>query len=142
MGNWCSLSEVKCRPSPQALSLQTMLFYHPPQPILHGHHCGQHQAQESTEGSVAKTDLHVLFVSRKSLMFYKCLVLPGVFASLTCSSSMFMGSLDTDILSLELPTAYADLVSGHLTSFNLHYAATALPRMQAVAGVIPRPRPR
>ena len=94
------------------------------------------------KGSVAKTDLHVLFVSRKSLMFYKCLVLPGVFASLTCSSSMFMGSLDTDILSLELPTAYADLVSGHLTSFNLHYAATALPRMQAVAEVIPRPQPR
>ena len=93
--------------------------------------------EECRGGSGVKTDFHVLFVPRKSLLCEKRLVQAGVFGSLSCSSlPVYMFPLDTDLLSMELPTAYGDLVTGDLTS--LHYAATALTRMQAVTGVIPR----
>jgi len=93
--------------------------------------------EERRGGSGVKTDFHVLFVPRKSLLCENRLIQAGVFGSLTCSSlPVYMFPLDTDLLSMELPTAYGDLVTGDLTS--LHYAAMALTRMQAVTGVIPR----
>ena len=93
--------------------------------------------EERRGGSGVKTDFHVLFVPRKSLLCEKRLVQAGVFGSLSCSSlPVYLFPLDTDLLSMELPTAYGDLVAGDLTS--LHYAATALTRLQAVTGVIPR----
>ena len=56
---------------------------------------------------------------------------------MSCSSlPVYMFPLDTDLLSMEPPTAFADLVSSDMTS--LHYAATAITRLQAVTGVIPR----
>jgi len=93
--------------------------------------------EERRGGSGVKTDFHIVFVPRKSLLCEKRLVQAGVFGSLTCSSlPMYFFPLDTDLLSMELPTAYGDLVSGDLTS--LHSTATALTRLQAVTGVIPR----
>ena len=93
--------------------------------------------EERRGGSGVKTDFHVFFVPRKSLLCEKRLVQAGVFGSLTCSSlPMYFFPLDTDLLSMELPTAYADMVSGDMTC--LHYAATAMTRLQAVTGVIPR----
>jgi hypothetical protein len=93
--------------------------------------------EERRGGSGVKTEFHVFFVPRKSLLCEKRLVQAGVFGSLTCFSlPMYFFPLDTDLLSMELPTAYADLVSGDMTS--LHYAATAITRLQAVTGVIPR----
>ena len=93
--------------------------------------------EERRGGSGVKTDFHVLFVPRKSLLCENRLIQTGVFGSLTCSSlPVYMFPLDTDLLSMELSTAYGDLVTGDLTS--LHYAAMALTRMQAVTGVIPR----
>jgi len=93
--------------------------------------------EERRGGSGVKTDFHIVFVPRKSLLCEKRLVQAGVFGSLTCSSlPMYLFPLDTDLLSMELPTAYGDLVSGDLTS--LHSTATALTRLQAVTGVIPR----
>jgi len=93
--------------------------------------------EERRGGSGVKTEFHVFFVPRKSLLCEKRLVQAGVFGSLTCSSlPMYMFPLDTDVLSMELPTAYSDMVSGDMTC--LHYAATAMTRLQAVTGVIPR----
>jgi len=93
--------------------------------------------EERRGGSGIKTDFHIVFVPKKSLLCEKRLVQAGVFGSLTCSSlPMYLFPLDTDLLSMELPTAYGDLVSGDLTS--LHSTATALTRLQAITGVIPR----
>ena len=93
--------------------------------------------EEHRGGSGVKTDFHIVFVPRKSLLCEKRLVQAGVFGSLSCSSlPMYLFPLDTDLLSMELPTSYGDLVCGDLTS--LHYTATALTRLQAVTGVIPR----
>jgi len=93
--------------------------------------------EERKGGSGVKIDFHIFFVPRKSLLCEKRLVQAGVFGSITCSSlPVYFFPLDTDLLSMELPTAYGDIASGDLTS--LHYAATALTRLQAVTGVIPR----
>merc|ERR1719300_1876766 len=93
--------------------------------------------EERKGGSGVKIDFHIFFVPRKSLLCEKRLVQAGVFGSITCSSlPVYFFPLDTDLLSMELPTAYGDIASGDLTS--LHYAATALTRLQAVTGTIPR----
>jgi len=93
--------------------------------------------EEKGGGSGVKTEFHVVFVPRKSLLCEKRLVEGGVLGSVTCSSlPVYLFPLDTDLLSMELPTAYRDTVLGDPTS--LHYAATALTRLQAVTGVIPR----
>jgi len=93
--------------------------------------------EERRGGSGVKTEFHIFFVPRKSLLCEKRLVQAGVFGSLSCSSlPIYLFPLDTDLLSMELNTAYGDLVTGDLTS--LHYVATALTRLQAVTGVIPR----
>jgi len=93
--------------------------------------------EEKGGGSGVRTEFHVVFVPRKSLLCEKRLVEGGVFGSLTCSSlPVYLFPLDTDLLSMELPTAYRDIVLGDPTS--LHYAAMALTRLQAVTGVIPR----
>ena len=95
------------------------------------------QEERSGGGSGIKTEFHILFVPRKSLLCEKRLVEGGVLGSLSCSSlPAYLFPLDTDLLSMELPNAYRDVVLGDPTS--LHYAATALTRLQAVTGTIPR----
>ena len=93
--------------------------------------------EKSGGGSGVKTEFHIVFVPRKSLLCEKRLVEGGVLGSLSCSSlPAYLFPLDTDLLSMELPNAYRDVVLGDPTS--LHYAATALTRLQAVTGTIPR----
>jgi len=93
--------------------------------------------EKSGGGSGVKTDFHIVFVPRKSLLCEKRLVEGGVLGSLSCSSlPAYLFPLDTDLLSMELPHAYRDVVLGDPTS--LHYAATALTRLQAITGTIPR----
>lgn len=75
-------------------------------------------------------------------------------SQVSCHSlPVYLFPLDTDLLSMELPSSYRDTVEGDMTS--LHYAATALTRylshviicmvvagcccrLQAVTGTIPR----
>ena len=79
----------------------------------------------------------LLVIVRKSLLCEQRLIREGVFGSVTCHSMpVYMFPLDTDLLSMELPSSYRDTVEGDMTS--LHYAASALNRLQAVTGVIPR----
>ena len=49
---------------------------------------------------------------------------------------VYLFPLDRDLLSLELPDCFSQLAAGDLTC--LHWAATALTRLQAVTGTIPR----
>ena len=57
--------------------------------------------------------------------------------SLRCHSlPVYLFSLDTDLLSMELPNSFRETVEGDKTS--LHHAATAITRLQAFSGVIPR----
>ena len=95
------------------------------------------RTEESSGGSGVRTEFHIVFIPRKSLLCEQRLIREGVFGSVTCHSlPVYMFPLDTDLLSMELPSAYKDTVDGDMTS--LHYAATALTRLQAVTGVIPR----
>jgi len=95
------------------------------------------KAAEKSGGSGVKTDFHVIFVPRKSLLCEKRLVAAGVYGSLRCHSlPIYLFPLDTDLLSMELPQAYRDITQGDPTP--IHMAAMALTRLQAVTGVIPR----
>ena len=49
---------------------------------------------------------------------------------------VYLFPLDRDLLSLELPDCFSQLAAGDLTC--LHWAATALTRLQAITGTIPR----
>jgi len=93
--------------------------------------------EERGGGSGVRTEFHIVFVPRKSLLCEKRLVECGVLGSLTCYSlPVYLFPLDTDLLSMELPSAYRDVVRGDPTA--LHHAATALTRLQAVTGTIPK----
>jgi len=95
------------------------------------------KAAEKGGGSGVKTDFHVIFVPRKSLLCEKRLEALGVFGSLRCYSlPLYLFPLDTDLLSMELPSAYKDITQGDPTP--IHMAAMALTRLQAVSGTIPR----
>merc|ERR1719474_901564 len=93
--------------------------------------------EENSGGSGVRTHYHIVFVPRESLLCKNRLIENGVLGSVTCHSlPVYLFPLDKDLISMELPTAYRDIVEGDKTC--LHYAATALTRLQAVTGVIPR----
>ena len=93
--------------------------------------------EENSGGSGIRTRFHIVFVPRESLLCKNTLIENGVFGSVTCHSlPVYLFPLDKDLLSMELPSAYRDIVEGDKTC--LHYAATALTRLQASTGVIPR----
>jgi len=93
--------------------------------------------EENSGGSGIRTRFHIVFVPRESLLCKNRLIENGVFGSVTCHSlPVYLFPLDKDLLSMELPSAYRDIVEGDKTC--LHYAATALTRLQASTGVIPR----
>ena len=110
--------------------------------------------EERSGGSGVRTEFRVVFVPRESLLCRKRLVgvntihdPPGVYkvsscqagvsGSLRCHSlPIYLFSLDTDLLSMELPHSFRQTAEGDQTS--LHHAATALTRLQAFTGVIPR----
>ena len=98
---------------------------------------GYVKQEEASGGSGVRTEYHIVFVPRKSLLCEKRLIQKGVFGSLSCHSlPIYLFPLDTDLLSMEIPSSFRDMVDGDMTS--LHYAATSLTRLQAVTGVIPR----
>ena len=93
--------------------------------------------EERSGGSGVRTEYHVVFVPSKSLLCEKRLIQTGVLGSVSCYSlPVYLFPLDTDLLSMELSSSFRDCVSGDTTS--LHYTASALTRLQAVTGVIPR----
>ena len=93
--------------------------------------------EERSGGSGVKIEYHIVFLPNNSLLCEKRLIQDGVFGSVRCHSlPVYLFPLDTDLLSMELASSYRDCVSGDTTS--LHYAASALTRLQAVTGVIPR----
>ena len=93
--------------------------------------------EERSGGSGVRTEYHVVFIPRKSLLCEQRLVEEGVLGSVRCHSlPVYLFPLDTDLLSMELSSCYRDTVDGDLTSH--HYTATALTRLQAVTGIIPR----
>ena len=93
--------------------------------------------EETSGGSGVRTKFHIVFVPRESLLCKNRLIEDGVFGSVTCHSlPVYLFPLDTDLLSMELATSFRDTVEGDKTS--LHHVSTALTRLQAITGVIPR----
>lgn len=93
--------------------------------------------EERSGGSGVKIEYHIVFLPNKSMLCEKRLIQDGVFGSVRCHSlPVYLFPLDTDLLSMELASSFRDCVSGDMTS--LHYSASALTRLQAVTGVIPR----
>jgi len=95
--------------------------------------------EERGGGSGTKKEFHIVFVPRKSLLCEKRLKDAGVFGSLTFLDQLTVNlfPLDSDLLSMELPTSFRDYhLEGDPTC--LHNAARAMMTLQAVAGVVPR----
>jgi len=98
---------------------------------------GNIKAEEMRGGSGVRQELHLVFTPRTSLLCEQRLVQAGVFGSLRVTAlPVYLFPLDRDLLSLELPDCFSQLAAGDLTC--LHWAATALTRLQAITGTIPR----
>jgi len=97
------------------------------------------QEEKHGGGSGTKKEYHIVFVPRKSLLCEKRLKDSGVFGSLTFVDQLPVNlfPLDSDLLSMELPSSFRDYhLDGDPTC--LHHAARAMMTLQAVCGVIPR----
>jgi len=93
--------------------------------------------EERSGGAGVRPEYHVVFVPKEAKLCEKRLIQAGVLGSVKLHSlPVYLFPLDTDLLSMELASSYRDCVSGDTTS--LHYTASALTRLQAITGVIPR----